>query len=333
MPKPNSSRKVPRGMTQAEKTASSSRNRKEQLHQQFSHMLHSIQEHPPLYRRPEFQYLRDFVDLVSSNRVIFPEIVGDNHLQLSSVVKNGEVSISPPTKGLVQSLAKNTDLTIIDRDFDGRPILQVLSRETMYRQPAFKGPSFGKMKHQVPIQFTHVRFLDGDNNQFLGRFVVHLTAESRKLKTGDIIRLESYTKMTHCVEEETPKPAVFIAKFSVIGYNAIPDLDTINDPLTCTISPVGHGSIQGKGPIGTDAMPCETGKCGCSMYCVSFVSCICITNPVDRLNLKTVKEDCYFADKELDQMTECEKRCMIYWWDATNIYLICGKNKCLQLPV
>ena len=53
------------------------------------------------------------------------------------------------------------------------------------------------------------------------------------------MRLDSYTKMTHRVEEETSKPVAFITKFSVIGYKAIPDLDTINDPLTCKISAVG----------------------------------------------------------------------------------------------
>ena len=100
----------------------------------------------------------------------------------------------------------------------------------MYHQPAFKGPSFGKMKQQVPIQFTRVRLLDGNNNQFLERFVVHLTAESRKLKTVGIIRLQSYTKMTHRVEEETPMTAAFITKSTVIGCNAIPDIGSINDP-------------------------------------------------------------------------------------------------------
>ena len=58
---------------------------------------------PPLYWRHEFEYLSDFFDSTSSNRVIFPEMVGDNHLQQSSMVKNGEVSMSPLTKGLVPS--------------------------------------------------------------------------------------------------------------------------------------------------------------------------------------------------------------------------------------
>ena len=56
------------------------------------------------------------------------------------------------------------------------------------------------------------------------------------------------------------------------------------------------------------------------MHGASFICFICIINPVDKINLQTVTEDCHFADKELDQMTESEKRCMIYWWYATNIF-------------
>ena len=114
-----------------------------------------------------------------------------------------------------------------------------------------------------------------------------------------------------------------------MSYGGSSQHDTIP---TFPTKPVEHGSIQGKGPIGTDVMPCETGTCGCSMHGVSFISCICTTHPDNRSNLQTVKEDCYFPDKKLDQMTQSVKRCMIHCWYATNIYSICGKNKRLQLP-
>jgi len=35
-------------------------------------------------------------------------------------------------------------------------------------------------------------------------------------------------------------------------------------------------------------------------------------NPVDWLDLQMVKEDWYFTNKDLDQMTFSEKQCMIY---------------------
>ncbi len=34
----------------------------------------------------------------------------------------------------------------------------------------------------------------------------------------------------------------------------------------------------------------------------------------------------------LSKMTNSQKRCMIYWWYATNIYSICGKKNRMKLP-
>jgi hypothetical protein len=38
------------------------------------------------------------------------------------------------------------------------------------------------------------------------------------------------------------------------------------------------------------------------------------------------------AKDEVKDMTESQKRCMIYWWYATNIYSICGKKHRMKLP-
>lgn len=189
----------------------------------------------------------------------------------------------------------------------------------------------------MPMQFTHLRLLDGDKNTIAGRMSQHLTHESKKLKEGDIIRLERFTELTHRPDDESPGryPLVFITNYSVIGYNKIPDVKSLanqGNPIPCTTPAEAPPERKGSGPEGTEVEPCADGKCGCSMHGVSMLRCICHTNPVDRLNLQTVKEDCYFANKELDEMTLSQKRCMIYWWYATNIYSICGKKKRRQLP-
>ena len=206
----------------------------------------------------------------------------------------------------------NCNLCMLDVHFDGYPILQLLSYEMMYHQPVFKEHSFVKKKAQVPVQFAHVRLLDGNNNQFLGRFVVHLTAESRKLKTADIIKLETYTHMTNHVKDEPPKPSAFNTKFSIVGYNTIPDLSVINDTLYCMIPPIGHSIKMDNGPMSTEVLGCEMEsvhvQCMVSALFVAFAS----QNPVDWLDLQMVKEDWYFTNKDLDQMTFSEKQCMIY---------------------
>ena len=80
-----------------------------------------------------------------------------------------------------------------------------------------KRNAFGKSHSQIPVEFTNVCLLDGNNNQSLGRFVVHPTAESCRLKEDDIIELEQYAQKTYHVRDETPKPSVFIAECSVVG--------------------------------------------------------------------------------------------------------------------
>ena len=54
---------------------------------------------------------------------------------------------------------------------------------------------------------------------------------------------------------------------------------------------------------------------------------------VEKINLQTLKDECWFADKEVAVMTNAEKRCMLYWWFATNIYSICGNKNRAPLPV
>ena len=70
----------------------------------------------------------------------------------------------------------------------------------------------------------------------------------------------------------------------------------------------------------------------CSVHGMHFGSCITECIPVTSLNLQTVKEDCYFATDALDQMSASHKRNMVYWWYATNVYSIAGREHVERMP-
>ena len=53
--------------------------------------------------------------------------------------------------------------------------------------------------------------------------------------------------------------------------------------------------------------------------------------PVAERNLATIKEDCYFADESLEDMSQSHKCNMLFWRYATNVYSIVGKGV-RQLP-
>eukprot|EP00804_Cyclotella_cryptica_P020532 CCRYP_003387-RA/>CCRYP_003387-RA protein AED:0.00 eAED:0.00 QI:800/1/0.5/1/0/0/2/0/189 len=167
----------------------------------------------------------------------------------------------------------------------------------------------------------------------LGRMATHLAVEARKLKEGDIIKLVLFTELTHKLGTSLSKPAVFILEYSHVGYAKV--ASDIHLPLKGNFSNQLNKSYPtantAQKVVSESDAECRHGNRLCSVYGISMLNCGTKTNLVSRLDLATVREDCYFADKKVEDMNNCEKRCMIYRWYATNIYSICGKNKRRQL--
>ena len=126
---------------------------------------------------------------------------------------------------------------------------------------------------------------------------------------------------------------VYILKFSLVGYFPLPPADTIQQPIECNATALQRKSPAAEKPItlaNVEEVGCN-GSC-CSLHGIRMLVCICKTNPIGKINLQTLKDECWFADKEVAAMTMSEKRCMLYWWFATNIYAICGSKKRAPLP-
>ena len=106
----------------------------------------------------------------------------------------------------------------------------------------------------------------------------------------------------------------------------------------------GNGGGDGGGDGGAGAIdwtlheqpptppPCTFSARQCSMHGIRYVTCICSGHGPDTLDLHDVSLECHFADTEVEDMTPAQKRNMLYWWYATNIYLICGRSKRAPLP-
>ena len=288
-------------------------------------MLRDMRQKPSLYLHPLFQPIREFCEYRDNHRGDFSGLIGET-LPLQPV-NPGEV-VRALTRGYIQAIAEYDDTTKYSN-----PILQVVSKpDTKFRKVPFK-KVFNK--EQQPVKVTHLRLLDGDNNQMLGRCAINVTDDAKKLKAGDIIRLELYTELTHTLNEAKgapPKPVVYIIKFSLVGRNSIPPATSINDPLECEASSMLNKS-NGKSIHLDNIEQVKCDGCCCLLYGIRMLVCVCNTNPIDKINLETLKDECWFADKDVCNMENNEKRCMLYWWFATNIYGICGSKNRAPLPV
>lgn len=309
----------------------------------LKHLLKSIVNNPSRFKDPEFRFVREFVTIVENHRDKYPPVMGDKQYNeyiqaVTDGMPNNNKTAIKLTSGYVLAVSRAEDTSLLP----GKPILQIAARDTFHQRV---NVDRGKSKVEGTTQITQFQLCDGDGNTMLGRVATHLASEARKLNEGDIIELELYTELTHKLGTSTPKPAVFILGYSHVGYAKLPE--EVHDPLCCDLEQLGNDVSEGTANRGgaeeekhnnlqrevseKDA-ECTFENRLCSLYGVSMLQCICKTNPVTDLDLNTVREDCHFANKKVKSMTNNEKRCMIYWWYATNIYSICGKKKRRQLP-
>lgn len=69
------------------------------------------------------------------------------------------------------------------------------------------------------------------------------------------------------------------------------------------------------------------------MYGLNFRRCVCDKIPVAQQDLTSIMRSCPFATGgSADSLPPNQKRNMLYWWYATNHFLICGKRMSGPLP-
>ncbi len=314
---------------QEKKAADDLAHMKQKQNEEFRNKLDHIRKNTKLWESKDNQYLREFCNEIECNREEFPCMPGDRCYK--AAVDQGEEH-KKLTKGYIAAIAAHDDTFFVLH-----PVLYVHSRETTHEAQTFEG--FCNSDSTPPkVKVTHLRLVDGDGNQMLGRLATEIADQGKQLRKqgGDVIRLDRYTEMTHRINNKTARmPYVFIHKYTQTKFCRKPPVDKVHDPLPYTTAPPSKPPPAKKSKT-ADVSDAPVTDCQSKRYCtihgVYFPVCICETIKVKDLDLPSIKEDYYFATDELDKMSNSHKRNMIYWWYATNVYSICGKGKRKELP-
>eukprot|EP00571_Detonula_confervacea_P008374 CAMPEP_0172328508 /NCGR_PEP_ID=MMETSP1058-20130122/60390_1 /TAXON_ID=83371 /ORGANISM="Detonula confervacea, Strain CCMP 353" /LENGTH=342 /DNA_ID=CAMNT_0013045625 /DNA_START=1319 /DNA_END=2344 /DNA_ORIENTATION=- len=291
---------------QEKKAAEDLAKRKRKQDEEFENKLDHIAKNPKLWENDENKYLREFFNYVDVNRSKYPFLPGDRYYDQSVKQGNEQVKL---TQGYIKAIATSQDTS-----FAEHPILYVLQVDLIREPPKFTGFS----DKQAPSnKITHLLLADGDGNQMTGRLSTHIADQGSQLKRGDIIRLDLYTELTHRINTNTARmPWVFVLKYSPVGYSGTLPVKKMHDPIPCSITlPDSHTSLpkDTTADVSDEPVECCPSNRYCSMHGVSFPVCICDAVPVHKLDLATIKDDCYFATDEMNKMTNPHKRNMIYW--------------------
>ena len=124
---------------------------------------------------PQNKYLREFFNYVETHPDEFKLQAGDNNYDDVVVVRRQQQHL---TKVYISKIAahENTDSV-------NRPALYVLSRKPHWEEPSFSN----RFSNRDPpsTKLTHLRLVDGDGNQMLGRLPPDISSTSlMKLMKG-----------------------------------------------------------------------------------------------------------------------------------------------------
>ena len=297
----------------------------------MEHMLDAIKADPDMWSAERLAYLRNFVSFACRHN--FPRLPGDDTVELPLPQASKEA-----THGYVQALTNlesGSDVPGVGWGVNG-PVLVVYAIETGHHKDV---SSVVKKEEEQTVKLTTLRLVDGSGDQIHCRLAINLAETGRCLKRGDVIQLDSYTELRFRVNKTSPRlPGLFVHELSRLGHtilkdknvkNILPMAKSLPDEHTDLFEPSSERVID---PRVDEKPECTDQNRCCAVYGIRFVNCICKCMPVDKCDLATIKEDCYFATNELDDMQPNHKRNMLYWWYATNIFSISGKGNRGKLP-
>jgi hypothetical protein len=297
----------------------------EQLHKEFESFLSAMKEYPEMYAAPRLRYLRNFVNLVTRCPDQYKSQAGDDTIELPVPQEDRGLAITP---GYVKALA---DL----ESGSANPVLLVLAVDSEYQKDVW-----GIDKPQT-VKMTELRLVDADGDQIHARLNHSLAEVGCMLRRGDKIRLDMFTPLRYRINSASPRmPMLFIHKMSRVGNQPLDD-DDVKGMVPCSrahprehldaFEPEDDNLVID--PRVNPKPACTPDNRLCAKYGIRFLTCVCDAIPVDSLDLETVKQDCYFATDELESMPNNHKRNMIFWWYATNIYSVVGKNNTERMPL
>lgn len=298
--------------------------------EELKNLVKQIQTSPDLWKNAAVQFLRTFFEYVIGHREQFPRQPGDVSSERKERADRRGDGMIPLTAGFIAKVADADAFC----DIEG-PVVQIISKEV--KQSKGHGAD-------ATLKLVKLRVTDGDNNQMSVRLDTNAANYHRRVEEGDVIVLSVYTPFSVQVTEESFKyPMVLVLSFVHLGYRPLPDASVLKPPM-CTGDSGGGSSSEAADqgsreadsniPINLDDAECNEESRLCSLYGVGFDTCICNCIPPEDLsrNLEEIAEDCHFVTKDLSSFENHDKRFVLYWYYATNVYCIRGKGKRKPLP-
>ena len=321
---------VMRPMTRNEaKEAKERKKRKLEIQQTMEALIGAVRRDPSLLQQPEFSPLREFGSEILADPLRYPVA------QPSCVAGTHTVNpqeLPPLTAGLADKLFRREPLSGVGVPSNELPIVQVLQLADTMR----------KFGNQTVKQYC-ADVVDGDSKLLAVRFNTALNASMVLIHEGTYLRLIDYVPIYYNYNDKEDLRAFLLVKqFSVVGRADIDSSLVGARPQQFVVTKTPVASSESDESNGEESTSDDSSAKGesvegchgqlCSMYGTSFIECITKCIPVNSLVLSDIASNNPFVDRPVEEMTAKQKKHLLFYWYATNVYHITGKGNNAKLP-
>jgi len=326
MSKPNATKSgaaaaaVPRDEAKADKDE---QNAMDKLLDITDAMLDTLLAKPELWKAKQFKPVVDKISEIARNPSAYPP---------STTSWGVERTIL--TQGISNQLTDRT----MDRPNENVLYLQITAAEmTEQADPIRINEQSANIGKRQRWKFSAV---DGDNNAFLLRIDSTLNHVGMTLAPGTIAKVtSSFPVYFNHDDSNDNRCAVVIRNFDIVGSQPVPDdlLSGGKNNKSAIKAAKKKGLLtKRKEPADTSATlqaskPICNG-CLCSKHGVAFDLCLSKIIPPETVPLPIVARDCVFANMEVEDMSNSNKRFLLYYYYATTVYQFHGAGNRIDLP-
>ncbi|EJK66323.1 hypothetical protein THAOC_12765 [Thalassiosira oceanica] len=280
-------------------------------------VLGSVVQTPELWASPHMEEVRRLAYMITGDPTKWPSF-----RQREGWGKTVEDLTKAIGKGMYER-------TLSTNKLDGSPIiLQIIQTEETSVASDVGNTHLSTKKWKLAA-------LDGDGIPIVLRVDSTLNAAAALLTPGTIVAVSSFVTLYFSYSNsEDLRCAMVVKEFERVGYQpfSLEDNERVKSvKLTVTVRRTVKTKTPPEGEERTIPV-CQCDGTHCSKHGVHFIQCVTKCMPVSSVSLELVARDCCYATKAVAEMTNSEKRFLLYYYYATSVYQFCGKGNRVQLP-
>ncbi|KAL7527143.1 hypothetical protein ACHAXR_001827 [Thalassiosira sp. AJA248-18] len=280
--------------------------------------------------------------LVQNHPDLWSEDIMKEYRDLSYKITGNPDKFQPEVKGgwgsSPEDLTKDIGGQLYDRAL---PILKLGSNimlQITHAESEWKSNQIDNST--VPSQQWRFNAVDGDGTSIPLRVDTTLTSAANVLTPGAVVLIESFIPIHFKYDDhQDERCAIVIKKFELKGHHPLSD-DLLKRPtkrakISKEIKQAKKKAIARREHHPTEKSINPGCKCQgelCSQHGVEFVVCLTECVPVESVSLPMVARECVFANKDVEMMSQSEKRFLLYYYFATTVYQFRGKGNRVELP-